>query len=202
MKFDISTIDWEKNDGLIPAVIQDVNTLQVLMLGYMNKDSLQQTLRTDKVTFWSRTKKSLWTKGQTSGNFLTPVNMSIDCDNDTLLIQAIPDGPTCHTGAVSCFSGITKTGAGFLGKLFRVIEQRHRERPINSYTSKLFDKGLDRIAQKVGEEAVETVIASKNNSTDLFLNEAADLIFHLLVLVKAKNLNIDMLMDVLEERHK
>jgi phosphoribosyl-AMP cyclohydrolase / phosphoribosyl-ATP pyrophosphohydrolase len=198
---EIKTLKWNKTDGLLPAIIQDSSTLQVLMLGYMNNESLQKTIDSGLVTFYSRSKKRLWTKGEESGNSLSLCDIKIDCDSDSLLITVTPKGPTCHTGQTSCFSDVKAPGIGFISHLNNVIEQRYNERPEGSYTTKLFNEGIDRMAQKVGEEAVETVIASKNNNKELFLGEAADLIYHLLVLLKAKGCSIDDVTEALRKRH-
>ncbi len=193
-------INFEKNDGLVPVIVQNVNTLQVLMLGYMNKEALEKTRLEGKVTFFSRSKNRLWTKGETSGNYLIVSEILEDCDNDTLLIKAIPQGPTCHTGATSCFA--EETPKGFLYELEKVIEQRISEKSEGSYTSRLFNSGVNKVAQKVGEEAVELVIESKDNNIDLFKNEAADLLYHFLILLKTKELKLENIEHVLKERHK
>lgn len=193
-------IDFTKNQGLVPVVIQHARTLQVLMLGYMNQEALEKTQAEGKVTFFSRSKQRLWTKGETSGNFLTVEEIQIDCDNDTLLIKAMPQGPTCHTGSTSCFG--EETAKGFLYELERVIEQRISENPEGSYTAKLFGRGVNKVAQKVGEEAVELVIEAKDDNIDLFRNEAADLLYHFLILLKTKNLKLEDIEAILAERHK
>ena len=181
-------------EGLVPAIIQDDNTRQVLMLGYMNEEAYDKTVAEGRVTFFSRTKNRLWTKGETSGNFVK------DCDDDTLLIRVVPVGPVCHKGTKTCFGG--RENEGFIGELQSVIQQRHREMPEGSYTTKLFTKGVKKIAQKVGEEAVETVIeAVANNNTDV-VYEASDLIYHLLVLLENQGLSIADLEEELAERHK
>lgn len=194
-------INFSKNpDGLVPVIIQDPQTRQVLMLGYMNEDALKKTMEEGKVTFFSRSKQRLWTKGETSGNFLLVKEILEDCDNDTLLIKATPQGPTCHTGTISCF------GAGndvfTLQELERIITDRKNNPTEKSYTASLFEKGINKIAQKVGEEAVEIVIESKDNNDDLFLGEAADLMFHYLVLLKAKGFSLTDVIKVLEGRHR
>ena len=194
------TINFQKSDGLVPAIIQHVNTLQVLMLGYMNKEALEKTRAEGKVTFFSRSKNRLWTKGEISGNYLIVSEILEDCDNDTLLIKAIPQGPTCHTGFTSCFA--EETSKGFLYELENVIEQRISENTENSYTSRLFNRGVNKVAQKVGEEAVELVIEAKDNNIDLFKNEAADLLYHFLILLKTKQLKLEDIEQVLKERHK
>lgn len=201
----VENLDFEKGDGLIPAIIQDAETYQVLMLGYMNKEALQTTLKKEHVTFYSRSKERLWTKGETSGNFLELIDIQEDCDNDTLLILANPHGPTCHTGEQSCFhqkSFKPKNNIGFLNDLEELIKSRKKERPEDSYTTYLFDKGLDKITQKVGEEAVETVIASKNNNKKKFIGEVADLIYHLMVLLAEKGIPLKKVVRKLRKRHK
>ena len=196
-------IDFSKtNNKLIPAIIQDDETKSVLMLGYMNKDSIDKTKKTKKVTFYSRSKKRLWTKGEESGNYLNFISMKIDCDNDTLLIKAKPDGPTCHEGFDTCWKENNYISYGFLSDLEKVIEDRYND--INnrkSYISSLFKEGIDKIAQKVGEEAVETIIEAKNNEKEKFLNESADLLFHLLILLKAKGVKFDDVISVLKSRN-
>lgn len=195
-------IDFDKYaDGLVPAIVQDANTNIVLMLGFMNQQALQITQQTGRVTFYSRSQKKLWTKGETSGNFLNVVKIFTDCDNDTLLIKANPIGPTCHTGADTCFNEVNQSKFS-LGYLENIISQRLSEDPEKSYTRRLFDKGINKIAQKVGEEAVELVIESKDQNDDLFINEAADLMFHYLVLLKAKGFKLADVIDVLQGRHK
>jgi phosphoribosyl-ATP pyrophosphohydrolase/phosphoribosyl-AMP cyclohydrolase len=191
-------IDFSKGKGLIPVIIQDHASLQVLMLGYMNQDAFHKTEAENKVTFYSRSKKRLWTKGEESGNFLKVIDMQIDCDNDTLLIKADPVGPTCHTGSTSCFK--EETSKGFVYALEDSINKRIIEADENSYTYKLFKKGINKVAQKVGEEAVELVIESKDNDLNLFKNEAADLLYHYLILLKAKDLNFEAIEEVLEKR--
>ena len=193
-------INFEKSGGLVPVVIQHANTLQVLMLGYMNEEALEKTKSEGRVTFYSRSKQRLWTKGETSGNFLIVDEIQVDCDNDTLLIKAYPQGPTCHTGSTSCFQ--EETPKGFLYELEKVIEQRITENPEGSYTAKLFSRGVNKVAQKVGEEAVELVIEAKDNNIDLFQNEAADLLYHFLILLKTKDLKLQDIEAVLKERHK
>ena len=195
-------IDFEKGDGLIPVIIQDWLTSKVLMLGYMNEEALQKTEAEGKVTFFSRSKKRLWTKGETSGNFLFVQEIISDCDQDTLLIKAKPQGPTCHTGSDTCFDEKNSANALFLHYLQDIIAQPKNSTPDKSYTKSLFEKGINKIAQKVGEEAVELVIEAKDSDDDLFKNEAADLLFHLLVLLEAKNIKLDEVIAVLHERHK
>lgn len=193
-------IDFSKGKGLIPVIIQDHASLQVLMLGYMNQEAFHKTEAENKVTFYSRSKKRLWTKGEESGNFLKVIDMQIDCDNDTLLIKADPLGPTCHTGSTSCFK--EETSKGFVYALEDTVNKRILEADENSYTYKLFKKGINKVAQKVGEEAVELVIESKDNDLNLFKNEAADLLYHYLILLKAKDLNFEAIEEVLEKRNK
>ncbi len=193
-------IDFTKNQGLVPVIVQHSRTLQVLMLGYMNQEALEKTQKEGKVTFFSRSKHRLWTKGETSGNFLTVEKIQVDCDNDTLLIKALPQGPTCHTGSTSCFG--EETPKGFLYELEGVIEQRITENPEGSYTSKLFSRGVNKVAQKVGEEAVELVIEAKDDNLDLFKNEAADLLYHFLILLKTKKLKLQDIEEILVNRHK
>ncbi|WP_247237747.1 bifunctional phosphoribosyl-AMP cyclohydrolase/phosphoribosyl-ATP diphosphatase HisIE [Telluribacter sp. SYSU D00476] len=204
MNTDLTTIDFAKSaDGLIPAVVQDAVTGRVLMLGYMNQDALVKTQGEGKVTFFSRSKQRLWTKGETSDNFLHVKQILVDCDGDTILIKADPAGPTCHTGADTCF-GETNTGkASFLNYLQKqVIRERKLNPSEESYTSKLFGRGVNKIAQKVGEEAVEVVIEAKDENPDLFKSEVADLLFHLLVLLEHKNVDLDEVIDVLGTRHR
>ena len=193
-------IDFAKNDGLVPCVVQDAGTGRVLMLGYMNQEALQKTQADKRVTFYSRSKGRLWTKGETSGNYLTCVEILNDCDNDTLLIKAIPAGPVCHTGADTCFNEDNPQFS--LGSLERLIQERKATPPEGSYTNKLFEAGINKIAQKVGEEAVELIIESKDNDRDLFLGEAADLIYHYLVLLSAKGFTLDDVIQTLRKRHQ
>jgi phosphoribosyl-ATP pyrophosphohydrolase/phosphoribosyl-AMP cyclohydrolase len=188
------------SDGLVPAVVQDDETGKVLMLGFMNEEALLKTQEMKKVTFYSRSKKRLWTKGEESGNFLHLKEILPDCDNDTLLIKAHPAGPVCHTGSDTCFGESNKRN--FLKKLDAIIRDRYENRAHGSNTSDLFDKGINKIAQKVGEEAVELVIEAKDNNAELFINEAADLLFHYMVLLRAKGYAIDDITNVLSERHK
>ncbi|MCF6129695.1 bifunctional phosphoribosyl-AMP cyclohydrolase/phosphoribosyl-ATP diphosphatase HisIE [Flavobacterium sp. AS60] len=194
------TLDFSKNNGLIPVVIQNNETQQVLMLGYMNQEALQKTEEENVVTFFSRSKNRLWTKGETSGNFLKVVSIKEDCDNDSLLIQVIPNGPTCHNGTTSCFAN--KPQISFLNELENVIEERISNPSSESYVTSLYQKGINKIAQKVGEEAVELVIEAKDNNTDLFLGEAADLLFHYLVLLKAKGFGLENVEAILKDRTK
>ncbi len=197
---DITKIDFSKLDGLVPAVVIDVFTDQVLMLGFMNQESLKKTIDTKRVTFFSRSRKTLWTKGETSGNFLELVDMKPDCDNDSLIVYAKPSGNTCHTGSYSCF-GVEKNNARFLEYLFKFIQQRKSELPENSYTTKLFKSGADRIIQKVGEEAIETVVAAKNRNKAEILNEVSDLIYHLFVLLAEQDITIEEIGQTLKSRH-
>jgi phosphoribosyl-ATP pyrophosphohydrolase/phosphoribosyl-AMP cyclohydrolase len=196
-------MQFNKNaDGLIPVIIQDNNTQKVLMLGYMNEEAFEKTQKEQIVTFYSRTKQRLWTKGETSGNFLKVKDIKIDCDKDTLLIKVDPVGVVCHTGADTCFEEENKDNLFFINYLRKVIEDRKNQIPETSYTASLFAKGINKIAQKVGEEAIELVIEAKDNNQDLFLGEAADLLFHYLVLLEAKNISLNQVIEVLEKRHK
>ena len=193
-------IDFTKENGLVPVVIQDNNTLQVLMLGYMNEEAYNKTKTENKVTFFSRSKDRLWTKGEESGNFLNVVDIQIDCDNDTILVKANPVGPTCHTGSTSCFK--EETPKGFVYDLQATINQRIDDNDDNSYTNKLFKRGINKVAQKVGEEAVELVIEAKDNNDELFKNEAADLLYHYLILLKAKGFKLEDIEAILKERNR
>jgi phosphoribosyl-ATP pyrophosphohydrolase/phosphoribosyl-AMP cyclohydrolase len=196
-------IDFTKNNGLIPAIIQDNETKTVLMLGYMNQDALDSTLETQKVTFFSRSKNRIWTKGEESGNFLNLVSIKNDCDNDTLLIQVNPVGPTCHTGSDTCWQDEITSNYGFLSKLENTIQERKENATSEkSYVASLFEKGINKIAQKVGEEAVEVVIEAKDNNDDLFLSESADLLFHYLILLQAKGFKLNDVVEVLKSREK
>lgn len=192
--------DFTKSNGLIPVIIQDEVTLQVLMLGYMNAEAFNKTIDEQKVTFFSRSKNRLWTKGETSGNFLWVKDIRLDCDDDTLLIMATQDGPTCHKGTISCFN--TEPKKGFLYRLEQTIHERIDENVENSYTNQLYKKGINKVAQKVGEEAVELVIEAKDNNAELFKNEAADLLYHYLILLKAKGFSLADIEAVLKEREK
>ncbi len=194
------SIDFEKGNGMVPAVIQDYTTLQVLMVGYMNKEAYEKTISEEKVTFFSRSKNRLWTKGETSGNFLYVKEITEDCDNDALLIKVNPAGPVCHTGKKSCFA--EETAKGFVFQLEQIIKQRIDDNIQDSYTNKLFRKGINKVAQKVGEEAIELVIESKDDNTELFMNEAADLLYHFLILLKTKNLSLTDIEQILKSRHK
>ncbi|QHT66438.1 bifunctional phosphoribosyl-AMP cyclohydrolase/phosphoribosyl-ATP diphosphatase HisIE [Rhodocytophaga rosea] len=195
-------IDFEKNNGLVPAIIQDAFTNKVLMLGYMNPQALERTRKEGIVTFFSRSKQRLWTKGETSGNFLKVSEITVDCDGDTLLIKANPAGPVCHTGADTCFNETNKNKTAFLDHLKSIIHDRRINPGEKSYTSSLFQKGINKVAQKVGEEAVELVIEAKDTNDELFKGEAADLLFHFLVLLEQKNIDLDQVIEVLQSRHK
>ena len=195
-----SAINFSKLNGLVPCVVQDVRTNAVLMLGFMNEDAYKKTVAEKKVTFYSRSKKRLWTKGESSGNYLTLVDVLLDCDQDTLLIKAIPAGPVCHTGAATCFG---EPNLGWdLNSLERIIQERKAKPQPGSYTNTLLSKGMNKVAQKVGEEAVELVIEAKDNNRELFLGEAADLIYHYLVLLAAKDMTLQDVMGVLQKRHQ
>ena len=198
------TIDFNKNpDGLVPAIVQDAKTKNVLMLGYMNQDALDKTQNTKKVTFFSRTKNRLWTKGEESGNFLNLVDIKLDCDNDTLLIQVNPVGPTCHKGSDTCWNEGNDNSYGFITKLEETITNRIKDADASkSYVASLFKKGINKIAQKVGEEAVEVIIEAKDTNDELFLNESADLLFHYLLLLQAKGFKMKDVVTVLKGREK
>ena len=198
------TIDFNKNpDGLVPAIIQDANTKNVLMLGYMNQDALDKTQQTQQVTFFSRTKNRLWTKGEESGNFLNLVEIKLDCDNDTLLIFVNPSGPTCHKGSGTCWNDTNNESYGFISKLEDVITNRIKDAEVTkSYVATLFKEGINKIAQKVGEEAVEVIIEAKDDNDDLFLSESADLLFHYLMLLQAKGFKLNDVVNVLKGREK
>ena len=197
-------IDFNKGDGLVPAIIQDAGTLKVLMLGYMNKEAYEKTVDTRLVTFWSRSRQCLWTKGETSGNMLHLVDIKLDCDNDTLLVKVHPDGPTCHTGTDTCWGETNEVNPLlFLSELSNFIEQRHREMPEGSYTTSLFRDGLNRMAQKVGEEALELVIEATNGTNDRLIYEGSDMLYHLIVLLTSKGLRIeDMARELMERNRK
>lgn len=190
------------NEGLVPVIIQDATTKNVLMLGYMNAEALEKTKATKKITFFSRSKQRLWTKGEESGHFLNLVKIKSDCDNDTLLVQANPVGPTCHKGSETCWNESNIQSFGFLSELESVIKDR-RENAVNefSYVASLFNKGINKIAQKVGEEAVEMIIEAKDNNDELFLNESADLLFHYLILLQAKGFKLNDVVSILKQRH-
>ena len=192
-------IDFEKMGGLVPAIIQDAQTSKVLMLGYMNEEAYNKTMETKLVTFFSRSKQRLWTKGEESGNFLKLVSIASDCDNDALLVKANPVGPVCHTGADTCWNETNEANIQFLSYLQDFIEKRYKEMPEGSYTTSLFKKGLNRMAQKVGEEALETVIEATNGTSDHLVYEASDLLYHLIVMLTEKGLRIE---DVAEELHR
>ena len=193
-------INFNKSDGLVPVIVQDAVNMQVLMLGYMNEEALAKTNEVGKVVFYSRSKQRLWMKGETSGNFLFVNEIKVDCDNDTILIIANPVGPVCHTGTQTCFGEVNSKG--FLYKLEETIHKRIDENDETSYTNKLFKKGINKVAQKVGEEAVELVIEAKDNDDNLFINEAADLMYHFLILLKAKNHTLSQVEKILLERSK
>lgn len=196
-------IDIKSSHGLIPAIIQDSETKNVLMLGYMNEESIKKTIETQKVTFFSRSKQRLWTKGEESGNFLNLVSIKNDCDGDTLLIQAKPVGPTCHTGADTCWQEENKENFGFISSLENTIKTRRENADAEkSYVASLFEKGINKIAQKVGEEAVEVVIEAKDDNDELFLSESADLLFHYLILLQAKGFQLNDVVEVLKKRQK
>jgi phosphoribosyl-AMP cyclohydrolase / phosphoribosyl-ATP pyrophosphohydrolase len=197
-------IDFNKNsDGLVPAIIQDANTKNVLMLGYMNNEAFEKTKSSGLVTFFSRTKNRLWTKGEESGNVLKLIDMKLDCDNDTLLVSAKPEGPTCHKGSDTCWNEANSQNFGFLSTLENVITSRIENADSQkSYVASLFAKGINKVAQKVGEEAVEVVIEAKDNNDELFLEESADLLFHYLMLLQAKGFKLDDVVKVLKGRHK
>ena len=192
-------LDWTKGDGLLPAVVQDADSLRVLMLGYMNAEALAVTRASGHVTFFSRSKQRLWTKGESSGHFLDLVDIRADCDDDTLLVLARPHGPTCHLGRASCFP---EAPGGFFAELDALVTQRERERPQGSYTTKLFEAGTRRIAQKVGEEGVETALAAVAQDDAALLGESADLLYHLTVLLRSRGLSLDDAVAVLRERHR
>ena len=195
-------IDFDKSNGLVPAIIQDATTKNVLMLGYMNEEAYKRTLATKRVTFWSRSRNCLWTKGETSGNFLYLVDMKVDCDNDTLLVRVNPQGPTCHTGTDTCWGEDNEQSPlNFLSFLQDFVERRHREMPEGSYTTKLFKEGVNKMAQKVGEEALETVIEACNGTNDKLVYEASDLLYHLIVLLTDKGLRIEDVAKELQKRH-
>lgn len=194
-------LDFEKMGGLIPAIIQDAGTKNVLMLGFMNPEAYEKTIETKKVTFFSRTKQRLWTKGETSGNYLNVVSIDEDCDHDTLLIKVNPIGPVCHTGTATCFNDDNSYGVQFLSFLQDFIDKRHKDMPEGSYTTSLFESGINRIAQKVGEEALETVIEATNGTNGRLVYEAADMLYHLIVLLSEKGLRIEDLAQALYNRH-
>jgi phosphoribosyl-ATP pyrophosphohydrolase/phosphoribosyl-AMP cyclohydrolase len=194
---DIESLAWEKQSGLLPAIVQDADSRRVLMLGYMSREALATTIESGQVTFYSRSKQRLWTKGESSGHVLTLVGLEVDCDNDTLLVQARPHGPTCHLGTVSCFPNAP---GDVLGDLDALIAKRAIDLPAGSYTTKLFESGIKRIAQKVGEEGLETALAAVVEDDDALLGESADLLYHLIVLLRARGLNLDDVKRTLAER--
>lgn len=196
------TLTFDEKTGLIPAIVQDSNTGKVLMLGYMNQEALETTRKIGRVTFFSRSKQRLWTKGEESGNFLELVSIREDCDQDALLVRAVPQGPTCHKGTDTCWGEENVDQYGFLTALEGVIRDRRENAPENSYVASLFSKGINKMAQKVGEEAVELVIESKDDSEELFLNESADLLFHYLILLQAKGYVLSDVVKILKQRHK
>jgi phosphoribosyl-ATP pyrophosphohydrolase/phosphoribosyl-AMP cyclohydrolase len=199
----VNQVDWNKGgDGLIPAIVQHVHTGQVLMMGYMNDAALIETFDSQKVTFLSRKTQELWTKGETSGNFLAFISAELDCDRDTMLIQAVPKGPTCHTGDFTCFNDNQNDGVSFLNQLSDVIASRKEDDPKESYTASLFAEGLSRMCQKVGEEGVEVSLAGMKQDKEELLNESADLIFHLMVLLENSDLSISDVVNILQKRHK
>jgi phosphoribosyl-AMP cyclohydrolase / phosphoribosyl-ATP pyrophosphohydrolase len=204
--FEKNSIDWQKSGGLVPVIVQHFKTLQVLMLGYMNKDALDNTTTLEKVTFFSRTKNRLWTKGETSGNFLVPKELHLDCDSDTFLIYAEPIGPVCHEGTVTCFKtdrhGERFKSLYFIQELQDIIKSRKEEQKSKSYIKALFDEGINKIAQKVGEEAVETVIEAASGNKDRLLEESSDLLFHLIVLLHSMDKDFSDIVEILEKRNK
>lgn len=205
MSIDSSRVDFAKTDGLVPAIVQDADTGAVLMFAYMNREALEQTLARKRAVFFSRSKQRLWEKGETTGHTLDVVDVALDCDNDTLLVTARPRGPACHNGTVTCFGDEPRsaaTGIAFLAKLESVIAQRASEKPEASYTAKLLDKGIKRIAQKVGEEGVETALAGVGETNDKVIEESADLLFHLLVLLRARGIAFGDVVRALESRHR
>jgi phosphoribosyl-AMP cyclohydrolase / phosphoribosyl-ATP pyrophosphohydrolase len=199
--FDPAKLDWNKGDGLLPAIVQHWRSGAVLMLGYMNPQALEQTRQSGKVTFFSRSKQRLWTKGESSGNYLVLKSLHADCDHDTILAFADPQGPTCHRGTASCFDDGSTPPLAFLALLDDLIAQRERERPAGSYTTALFEQGMRRIAQKVGEEGVETALAAVTQDDDALLGESADLIYHLLILLRARKLDLGAVVETLRSRH-
>ena len=195
-------IDFNKQEGLVPVIVQDSQTQKVLMLGYMNEEAYQKTLEIKKVTFFSRSKNRLWTKGEESGNFLNVIDIKVDCDKDTLLIQVRPEGPVCHTGTDTCWGDVNQNELSFIKRLEDIIEDRKNNPTDASYTASLFKKGINKVAQKVGEEAVEVVIEAKDNDDNLFLNESADLLYHYLILLQAKGFKLQDVVGILEGREK
>jgi phosphoribosyl-ATP pyrophosphohydrolase/phosphoribosyl-AMP cyclohydrolase len=199
--FDVTKLAWDKGDGLLPAIVQHWRTGSVLMLGYMNPQAFEQTRQSGKVTFFSRSKQRLWTKGESSGNYLTLKSLHADCDHDSILVLADPQGPTCHLGTASCFDDGCAPPLAFLGMLDDLVARRERERPKGSYTTRLFEQGMRRIAQKVGEEGVETALAAVGEDDVSLLGESADLIYHLLILLRARKLDLAAVVETLRSRH-
>lgn len=197
---EIASLNWNKVDGLIPAIIQDADTLQVLMLGYMNQEALLKSIESGIITFCSRTKKRLWVKGETSGNYLSLIKITQDCDKDALLVWVKPTGPVCHLNTTSCFGKEDAPGLGMLAKLEKIINKRFQERPQNSYVTNLLEKGVKRISQKVGEEGVEVALAGAEGVKEDIINESADLLFHLLILLKASDVSISLILTELRKR--
>ena len=195
-------VNYDKNTCLVTVIIQEAETQTVLMMGFMNQEALDQTVANNRVTFFSRSKQRLWTKGEESGNFLDVVEIKNDCDQDTLLVKVRPHGPTCHTGSDTCWNEENKTQFGFISELETIIQSRQEKPEASSYTSSLFANGINKIAQKVGEEAIEVVIEAKDNNKELFLNESADLLFHYLVLLRAKGFKLNDVVEVLKARHQ
>jgi phosphoribosyl-ATP pyrophosphohydrolase/phosphoribosyl-AMP cyclohydrolase len=205
LEFDASQVDFAKGDGLVPAIVQDADTGAVLMMAYMNREALEQTLARRRAVFFSRSKQRLWEKGETTGHTLDVVAVLADCDNDTLLVTARPRGPACHNGTLTCFGDEARAGAtaiGFLAKLEAIVAQRASEKPDASYTAKLLAKGINKVAQKVGEEGVETALAGVNESDQKLVEESADLIYHLLVLLRARGVTLAQVVQQLESRHR
>jgi phosphoribosyl-ATP pyrophosphohydrolase/phosphoribosyl-AMP cyclohydrolase len=205
VSIEIDRIDFAKGDGLVPAIVQDADTGAVLMLGYMNREALEQTLARQRAVFYSRSKRRLWEKGETTGHTLDLVDVAVDCDADTLLVTARPRGPACHNGTLTCFGDEPRSAAtniAFLGKLEGIVAQRARDKPEDSYTARLLAKGINKVAQKVGEEGVETALAGVNESDQQLVEESADLLFHLLVLLRARGLRLAQVVRQLESRHK
>jgi phosphoribosyl-ATP pyrophosphohydrolase/phosphoribosyl-AMP cyclohydrolase len=199
---DIAALDWDKMDGLVPAIVQDSRTAQVLMLGYMNEEALRATLRSGFATFYSRSKGRLWEKGETSGNRLSVQAVFLDCDEDALLVQAEPKGPTCHLGTASCFQTGSATGIGFLGRLQQIVSERAGADPAESYTARLLQEGTSRVAQKIGEEGVEVALAAVTRDAEACIEESADLLFHLTVLMEARGFGWDEVAERLRQRHE
>jgi phosphoribosyl-AMP cyclohydrolase / phosphoribosyl-ATP pyrophosphohydrolase len=197
----LEKIDFAKAGGMVPVIVQDADTLKVLMLAYMNREACEITMKTRRATFFSRSRNELWEKGETSGNWLEVRDMSIDCDADTLLLRVEPKGPVCHTGTDTCFNETNSRDISFLGRLDELIAERKKELPPDSYTTSLFRAGVNKVAQKVGEEAVELIIEAKDNNKELFLNEGADLLYHLIVLLRYKGFSLGDVVRVLEKRH-